>query len=209
MIEACGVPHTEVELIVVDGRSVGFDYQVRDADRIAVYPVFESFDVGPLVRLRPEPLREVRFVLDVHLGRLARFLRLLGFDTAFDPGWDDPDLVRISTDEHRILLTRDVELLKHGSLTHGSFIRATEPERQVTEVVRRFHLANRIDPFTRCMVCNGRLVDVPKTDVVDRLPPRTAEHVEGFRECDACGRVFWRGPHSKRLDRIIEAARDA
>lgn len=207
MIEGCGVPHTEVELIVVDGRSVGFDYQVQDGDRIGVFPVFESFDVSPLVRLRPEPLRDTRFVADVHLGRLARFLRLLGFDTVWDRASADPDLVRISVEDGRILLTRDVELLKHGSLTHGLYVRETDPERQVAEVVDRLHLADRIDPFTRCMKCNGVLESVDKAAIEDRIPAGTSAAVDDFVRCTGCGQVFWKGAHADGLRRIVELAR--
>lgn len=209
MIEGCGVPHTEVELVVVDGRSVGFGYRVRDGDRVAVYPVFESFDVGPLVRVRPEPLRETRFVLDAHLGKLARFLRLLGFDSSYDASRPDPDLVRCSLEEHRILLTRDVGLLKHGALTHGAFVRATAPERQLMEVVRRFHLSGRIRPYARCMACNGLLEDAAPGTVAGLVPPRSARRADAFRRCTDCGRIYWRGSHTDRLDRLVADAREA
>ncbi len=209
MIEACGVPHTEVELVIVDGRSVDFSHLVDDGERISVYPVFESFDVTPIVRVRPEPLRDVRFVADGHLGRLVRYLRLLGFDTRSDPGWDDPELVRISTGEHRILLTRDVGLLKHGAVTHGSFVRATDPKDQMIEIVRRFHLAGRVDPFTRCVACNGTLEPVAKEEIADRLPPGTRRHVDEFVICTSCDKVYWRGAHHGELTRIVETARRA
>ncbi|MEN8235437.1 MAG: Mut7-C RNAse domain-containing protein [Actinomycetota bacterium] len=209
MIEACGVPHTEVDLIVVDGRSVDFSYLVDGGDTISVYPVFESFDITPIVRLRPEPLRVTRFVADNHLGRLARYLRLLGLDTLHDPGWDDPDLVKISTTGERILLTRDVGLLKHSAITHGSYVRATDPKVQVTEVVRRFHLSGRLEPFTRCMVCNGAMNPVDKDEVADRLPPETRHHFEEFWMCASCGKVYWRGAHHAELERIVAAARRA
>lgn len=209
MLEGCGVPHTEVELVVVNGRSVDFGFRVSDGDRVAVYPVFESFDVSSLVRVRPEPLRDTRFVLDAHLGRLARFLRLLGFDTVYDADLDDPDLVGCSAREGRILLTRDVELLKHGALTHGSFVRSTEPEEQLLEVVRRFHLSGGVRPYTRCMVCNAPLADVAVDEVIDLVPPRTAHHAEVFRRCTGCGKVYWRGAHTDRLDGLVAEARGA
>ncbi len=209
MIEACGVPHTEVELIIVEGRSVDFSHLVDDGERISVYPVFESFDVTPIVKVRPEPLGEVRFVADGHLGRLARYLRLLGFDTSYDPAWDDPELVRISTGENRILLTRDVGLLKHGAVTHGSFIRATDAREQMTEVVQRFHLAELIEPLIRCVSCNGMLVPVAKEEIVHRLPPGTRRHVDEFSLCSSCGKIYWRGAHYDELLRIVESARRA
>ncbi len=208
-IEACGVPHTEVDLIVIDGRSVDFSHLVRGGDHVAVFPVFESFDIAPIVKVRPEPLRDVRFVADGHLGRLARFLRLLGFDTRYDKDRGDPELVRISTVERRIILTRDVGLLRRGSVTHGYFVRATDPREQVTEVVRRFHLARQLTPFTRCMTCNGVLTSVAKEEVAHRLPPETRQHVDEFRICASCDKVYWQGAHHSELRRIVTAARRA
>lgn len=209
IIEACGVPHTEVDLIVVNGRSVDFSHRVDDGDAISVYPVFESFDITPIVRLRPEPLRVTRFVADNHLGRLARYLRLLGFDTAYNTEWDDPDLIRVSLDDERILLTRDVGLLKHGALTHGSFVRSTDPGDQVAEIVRRFHLSGKLAPFTRCMVCNGDLREVGKDEIADRLPPETSRSFDEFCVCSLCEKVYWRGAHHPELERIVAAARRA
>jgi hypothetical protein len=209
MIEACGIPHTEVDLIVANSRSVDFSYLVEDGDRISVFPLFESFDISPIVKVRPEPLRIVRFVADNHLGRLARFLRLLGLDTLYERDWTDPELVRISTSCQRILLTRDVGLLKHGFLTHGYCIRATDPREQVTEVVRRFHLSGHLAPFSRCMACNGELAPVAKKDVVHRVPPETRSHVDDFEMCTSCDKVYWRGAHHPELSRIVAAARRA
>lgn len=209
MIEACGIPHTEVDLIVANGRSVDFSFTVSGGERIAVFPVFESFDITPIVKVRPEPLRIVRFVADNHLGRLARLLRLLGLDTLYERDWDDPELVGISTAEQRIVLTRDVGLLKRGSVTHGYYVRAVDAREQVTEVVRRFHLARQLAPFTRCMVCNGALVPVAKKQIAHRLPPETRRHVDDYRECSSCGKVYWEGAHHPDLDRIVAAALQA
>lgn len=206
LIESCGVPHTEVDLIVANGKSVDFSHRVEDNDYISVYPVFESFDVSPIVRVRPEPLRDTRFVADNHLGKLARFLRLLGFDTSYDQKWPDPELVSISVREGRVLLTRDVELLKHRKLTHGYYVRATEPREQIVEVIRRFHLEEAVDPFTRCMNCNGLLLEVDKTEVADEVPPRTRESVENYKRCTKCGQLYWPGSHHPDLMRIVESA---
>jgi uncharacterized protein len=203
LIEACGVPHTEVDLVLANSRSVSFSHIVEGGDRISVYPLFESFDISQIVKVRPQPLRTVRFVADNHLGRLARFLRLLGLDTLYENDWDDPELVRISTSERRILLTRDVELLKHGALTHGYYVRATEPREQLTELVRRFHLEGELEPFTRCMLCNGLLASVAKADIAEDLPPGTCSSVEDFVRCTACGQVYWEGSHHPELVRIV------
>lgn len=207
--EACGVPHTEVDLILANGESVDFSYRVADGDRISVFPVFESFDISSVLRVRPQPLRQVRFVLDGHLGRLARYLRLLGFDCLYSSAWSDHELVAISTGQHRILVTRDRGLLKHRAVTHGSYVWATDPHRQLAEVVRRFHLAGRIAPFTRCMRCNGLLEPVEKNDIAHRLLPWTRDHFDKYSICTTCERIYWRGSHHGRLNEIVEEARRA
>jgi uncharacterized protein len=199
VIEAMGIPHTEIEVVLVDGESVDFAHRPPAGARVAVYPVFEAFDVSELVRVRPAPLREPRFVVDVNVGRLARLLRLLGFDAAYSPEIDDPELARISGAEHRILLTRDRGLLARRAVTHGLYVHAELPQQQVVEVLRRLDLAHRIAPFTRCLRCNGRLDDVAKADVEDRLAPLTRMHYDEFRRCRECGRVYWRGSHQQRL----------
>ena len=203
-IESLGVPHTEVDLILVNGESVDFSYRVRDGDRISVYPVFEAFDIAGLTHLRPEPLREPRFVLDTHLGKLAAYLRMVGFDTLYRNCYTDDELVRISRDGRRILLTRDVGLLKRSVVTHGYFVRQTDSRRQLEEIIRRFDLARLMRPFTRCIRCNGELRDASKEEVRDRIPPAAAELYHEFRECPQCGRVYWQGGHYRRMRQWIE-----
>lgn len=203
MIEALGVPHTEVDVILVNGVSVDFSHIVQDGDRISVYPMFESFDVTPLVRLRPRPLRTPKFVADVHLGRLARDLRLLGLDTRYDTTCSDDELTEISVNERRILLTRDRQLLKRRAVTHGYCIRGTHPLEQAREVVKRFDLVRATEPFSRCLRCNGLLGPVDKATVMDELPPRVRECYEDFTRCESCGHVYWPGSHYEVLqDRV-------
>ena len=198
-IEALGVPHVEVELIVVNGASVGFDYRLRDGDRVAVYPVFESFDVSPVVKLRDKPLRKIAFVVDVNLGRLARLLRLLGFDALFSNAYADDEIVAISEAQGRIVLTRDRRLLHAKAVTHGYWVRSVWPRRQVDEVVRRFDLARLIRPFSRCADCNGRIEPVAKEAIADRLEPKTKKYYEKFYRCPDCGKIYWEGSHVERL----------
>ena len=204
LIESCGVPHAEVDLILANGESVDFSYLVRDGDRIAVYPMFEALDVTPELRVRPKPLREPKFVLDVHLGKLAAYLRMLGFDCEYRNTFADAELVRISTTQHRILLTRDRGLLKRGAITRGYWLRHTESRRQVMEVVRRFDLVRAMRPFTKCMACNGILQAVEKELVRGRVPPRIWDQREEFQECTVCGRVYWKGSHYERMRRWIQ-----
>ena len=198
-IEAQGVPHTEVDLIIVNGDSADFKYPLQDGDRVAVYPVFESFDITRLTRLRDRPLRKTAFVLDVHLGKLARRLRMLGFDTSYQNNYVDPDLVRTSVAEKRILLTRDRRLLFHKSITHGYWVRATDPDKQVLEVLRRFDLYRTIRPFQRCLDCNGSIAPVDKQEVIDQLQPLTKKYYDEFHRCSSCGKVYWRGSHVEHM----------
>ncbi len=203
MIESFGVPHTEVDLILANGESVDFRYVVRDGDLISVYPMFEALDITPEIKVRPAPLRNPRFVLDTHLGRLARYLRMMGFDTLYDTHAADAELARISYDEHRILLTRDVGLLKRGMVTHGYFVRETAPRRQLQEIVSRFELEHAARPFTRCMVCNAALEPAAAQQVAGRVPPRALELYNEFLACPGCGRVYWKGGHYRRMLELL------
>lgn len=201
------MPHTEIDLILVDGRSVRFAHKLNGGERVAVYPEFERFDISPLHRLRPKPLRKPRFVADVHLGTLARFLRLLGFDTLYGNGLDDAELATITSREKRILLTRDVGLLKRKAVVRGQWLRSRDPEEQVSELVEALHLKRLLRPFTRCMACNGNLVAIERKDVVDLVPPRVYRRFRSFRQCDECRRIFWRGTHFLRLRRLVTRLR--
>lgn len=203
-VEAIGVPHPEVDLIVVNGVSVGWDYHLAPGDAVSVYPVFEAVDIAPIVRLRPEPLRVTRFVLDVHLGRLARLLRMLGFDSAYDTSYDEPRIIDLATRESRIILTRDRSLLRNSRVTHGYWVRATEPRRQIEEVVERLDLRSQFAPLTRCMACNGEIVEQSGREVLDRVPPLARERATGFYRCRGCDRVYWDGTHVDDMRRLIE-----
>ena len=203
-VEAQGVPHAEVELIVVNGESVGFEYRLRHGDRVAVYPVFEAFDVAPLVRLREAPLRRTAFVLDANLGKLARRLRLLGFDALYRNDYDDADVVRISVATGRIILTRDRRLLFAKVVTHGYWLRATDPDEQAREVISRFDLARRVRPFARCIACNGLIEPVEKDEIADRLESLTRKYYDEFYRCADCGRIYWEGSHFTRMRALVE-----
>jgi len=206
-IEALGVPHTDIDLILVDGRSVRFSHRLRGGERVAVYPVFERFDISPVYRLRPRPLREPRFVADVHLGTLARYLRLLGFDTRYRNDLDDVQLSRIAGRGRRILLTRDVGLLKRTAVLRGHWLRATDPERQLQEVVGALQLQRGLRPFTRCMSCNGRLATMVRAEAEGRVPLRVYRRFRAFARCRRCTRIYWRGTHFQRLQRLVARVR--
>ena len=207
VIERLGVPHPEIDLILVNGASVPFDYAVQAADRIAVFPQFTIFDIGTLTRVRSRPLDRVRFVADVHLGKLARHLRLIGLDTAYRADADDAALAEMADREGRIFLTRDQGLLKRRMVAHGYFIRDTDLHGQLVEVLRRFGPLD-LQPFSRCSHCNELIHPVPKSAVDASLLPRTRQHYDRFEACSGCGRIYWQGSHWKRLKRAIDAARE-
>jgi uncharacterized protein len=203
LIESEGVPHPEVDLILVNGQSVPFSHPLRDGDRISVYPCFESFDIRAVSRLGRPPLRQPRFLADVHLGTLTRYLRLLGLDCASHPAWDDAQLAAVSQREHRILLTRDIGLLKRSQVTHGLFIRSDQPRHQAIQVLRRFQLRHHLQPGARCLACNGLVAPVDRQSVRDRVPPDTWAAISDYRQCADCGRVYWQGAHWQRLHALI------
>ena len=207
LIESLGVPHPEIDLILVNGVSVSFDYAVQSADRIAVFPRFTSIDIGSLTRVRPQPLDTVRFVADVHLGKLARRLRLIGLDTAYRADANDAELAELADREKRILLTRDQGLLKRRLVAHGYFVRETRPHPQLVEVFRRFGPLD-LHPFSRCTRCNDVLHEVPKSAIDAALLPRTRQHYDQFQACSGCGRIYWKGSHWERLMHAIDVARE-
>lgn len=207
LAESLGVPHTEIDVILVNDEPVGLAHRIGDGDRVSVYPMFETIDVTSLVPLRPAPLDPPRFALDVHLGKLARGLRLLGFDTRWNSHASDEELVQTALGEHRILLTRDRGLLKRSAVTHGYLVRETAWRAQTQEVLRRFDLFEAIEPFRRCLECNGQLEPVAKADVEDQLSARTRREYDEFRRCLGCGRIYWRGSHFDRLRTVVDDLR--
>lgn len=208
-IESFGVPHTEVDLILANGRSVGFDYILKDGDRISVYPAFERFFIGGVAMLREKPLRDPRFVVDVHLGKLARNLKLLGFDTDYQNLRDDRELARIAAEEKRVLLTRDRRLLMRRAVDRGMILHSNVPFDQTLEVLNRLDLWNGLRPFSRCLACGGRLVDVPAEgsaldEALRSVPPLVRSWCKEYRMCSQCRRVYWKGSHYDKLGSLIE-----
>ena len=204
LIESLGVPHVEVDLILVNSESVDFNYKVKNEDNISVYPVFESLDITGVTHLREKPLRVIKFILDEHLGKLAKYLRLCGFDTLISTGYTDHDIIRISATEKRIILTRDRQLLKNKRVTHGYWIRSDNAGEQVREVFTRLDLKDMTEPFTRCIECNSLLAEVKKEEIEDRLLPGTKKYYKDFKKCTGCDRIYWEGSHYERMKDMIE-----
>jgi uncharacterized protein with PIN domain len=203
-IEAIGVPHPEVDLILLNGDPVDFSALVSGDDDLSVYPRFVGIELDAVTHVGEMPADATRFALDVHLSKLASWLRLAGFDVVVIA--DDAELAKSGGEDARIVLTRDVALLKRGIVRYGAWIRSTDPEWQLAEVLQRFDLAPAVSPFTRCMQCNSPLVTADAAAVSDRLPPRTRERFSNFRECSGCGRVYWQGSHYPRLCAALELA---
>ena len=203
MIESCGVPHTEVDLILADGQPVDFDHRLQDGERISVYPAFRSLNVSPVIHMRRQPLCNPQFIADTHLGRLAAYLRMLGFDTLYRNDYEDEELARISAREDRMLLTRDSGLLMRVIVTRGHYLRATTPREQVAEVLEEFDEMPPIQPFSRCMHCNAVLRSISKQTISHRLLRETRQHYEEFFICPECNRIYWKGSHYRRMQQFI------
>jgi uncharacterized protein with PIN domain len=204
LTKALGLPDESVDLILVNGESVSWSHVLNDGDWVSLYPVFESFDISTITRLRAEPLRQPRFVLDVHLGKLAHHLRMLGFDTAYSTRARDADLVALAIQEARTLLSKDRELIEKENLPRRYRVRATDSRLQLIEVLRRFDLFNSFHPFTRCIKCNTLLTPIAREDILHRLPPKVRETYTEFQACPQCDQVYWKGSHYRRMWEFIE-----
>jgi hypothetical protein len=205
-LESLGIPHPEIDLLLVNGEPAGFDRRLADGDRVAAYPLFRRLDISAVSPVHLPLPGDPRFVLDGHLGRLARYLRLLGFDAVHRSEADDGTLARQAADQDRILLTRDLDLLKRRAVRRGYRVRSTDPRAQLAEVVRQFSLAGRCRPFTRCLVCGEHLAVASPGEAAGRIPPGVAAHQSAFRVCPGCGRVYWPGSHHRRLSALVEEA---
>ena len=205
VIESCGVPHPEIDLILVNGTPVDFYYGIASAADIELYPAGAQSTLFNEKRLQVATIRT--FVADGHLGRLVRNLRLLGFDVAYDPQADDPQLLRVMESENRALLTRDRRLLMHAVVKTGYYPRSQNADKQTVEVTRRFNLLDSIAPFTRCIRCNGLLRNVSKAEIVERLEPLTNIYYEQFQRCADCEQIYWPGSHFSKLQERLEKIR--
>jgi len=208
VIESLGVPHTEVDMILVNGNSVGFDYLINDGDKIAVYPLFESFDVSDVQHLRAKPLRDPKFIADVHLGKLARYLRMMGFDVLYANNFDDEEIVKISLDKKRAILTKDLGIIKRSEVTHGYWVRSSKVKEQVVEILKRFDLIKLIKEFTRCIECNSILESIFKNEIIDDLPPKVSKSQTDFSRCPSCKKLYWKGTHHQRMLSFIKTIKN-
>ncbi|RZU17313.1 Mut7-C RNAse domain-containing protein [Streptomyces sp. BK239] len=196
VVESLGVPLTEVGALVVDGREAPFSHIPAHG---------ESVSVRPVARPQRVPGAPLRFLLDVHLGTLARRMRLLGVDTAYEStDIGDPALAARSAAERRVMLSRDRGLLRRRELWAGGYVYSTRPDDQLRDVLARF--APELRPWTRCTACNGLLRQATKDEVADQLEHGTHRSYDVFAQCRECGRAYWKGAHHEQLETIVERA---
>jgi len=207
VIESIGVPHTEIDLILVNSQSVTFSYHLQDGDVISVYPVFESMNISNVTHLREKALREPKYILDVHLGKLAKYLRMIGLDTLYDNNYNDSEIVKIAEAEKRTVLTRDARILKIKAVTRGYWIRSQCPVEQVNEVILRFNLFSHIKPFHRCIECNGITRKTTKESIINKLQSRTKLYYDDFYQCTSCEKVYWKGSRCYKIKSFIDNLR--
>ena len=209
VVESLGVPHTEVDLILVNGKSVGFDYLINNRDDVSVYPVFESLDISGVQHLRPKPLRKPKFVADVHLGRLTKYLRMMGFDVFYRNNLKDDEIVNMSLKERRAILTKDRGILKRSEVTHGYWVRSTKVNEQAFEILKRFDLKNQINEFSRCIECNQLLKPVLKEKILNELPVKVVQSQDEFCRCPSCTKIFWKGAHYQKMLSFIQSVKNS
>ena len=199
IIEALGVPHTEVGRLTVVGREISFSFPGADDDTLEVYPLSPPVDVTIPTLLRPEPLPGITFAVDMNVGKLATLLRMAGFDTFYRNDISDPELVEVAGREKRILLSKDTDLLKRKGVVFGYLVREIQPERQLAEIVQLFGIKEQFKPLSRCLRCNGLLQPVGKEEIIEQLEPLTKRYYDSFRRCLGCGKIYWPGTHREQM----------
>lgn len=204
LIESQGVPHTEVGSIMLKHEAVDFCCLVSDGDHINVYPETQKLDPTRSARLHNRPLAQIKFVLDTHLGKLAKYLRMLGFDTLYKNDYEDEQLAEIASQQQRIVLSRDRGLLKRKIIEYGHYVRHTQPLEQLAEIMQWLDLQKHLKPFSRCTTCNGLLHSVSKKDIESQLAPKTRQYYNEFKQCAGCKQIYWKGTHYQQLQQIVQ-----
>ncbi|MGD9107721.1 MAG: Mut7-C RNAse domain-containing protein [Gammaproteobacteria bacterium] len=202
-IEAIGVPHTAIDIILVNGRFVDFSYLLQDGDVVSVYPMFTQPNIENAIHLQQKLPDKLKFIVDVHLGTLAKYLRMLGFDVIYRNTYIAREILTIAVAEKRIILTRSIALLKNKSVNWGYWVRSKYLIKQLIEIMHQFDLLPKIKPFSRCMLCNGEIKEVAKTSVINKLPKNTNKYFEKFYQCSSCGKIYWQGSHYNNMRAFI------
>ncbi len=202
-IETLGVPHVEVNVIIVNEVSVDFTYLLTQATEVQVYPKHFAPDLPQVQHLLENYSQKPSFILDVHLGKLARQLRMLGFDTLYETDYADDQIAAIAFDQNRIVLTRDIPLLKRKAIKWGYWLRSQHPDEQLIELIQYFDLLKFIKPFSRCIACNGLITIVDKNLIMHDLQAQTKDCFDEFYQCSSCEKIYWKGSHYENMLRRI------
>lgn len=202
-IESLRIPRSEIDLVLLNSQPVSLNERLYENDFVSLFPTFETLDISTLKGGHAPPLRVTRFILDAHLGKLTKYLRMLGFDTIYRNDFADDDIIELAAKEQRIILTRDKLLLKSKQVTHGYYVRTTHKHEQLREVVQKFDLSSQFKSFTRCMTCNTELVPISKEDILQPLPQDIIDNFNEFFFCTACKKVYWKGSHFNRMESYI------
>lgn len=204
LIESYGIPHTQVDLIIVNGKSVNFFYSVKPDDEISVYPVFESFDIKNVTHLQQAPLRKTKFILDANLNKLAHYMRMFGFDTEISKNLSEIKLIARAKLTHRIIISRNRQLLKRRDVTHGYCLTSGDPKDQLEKILSRFDLYDSTTPFSRCFLCNSKLKKIAKEKIAEKLPKKVRVQHSEFTICESCHKIYWKGSHYKKMCKFID-----
>jgi len=203
-IENQGIPHSSVELVLVNGEPVDFNFHLSENNFISLYPVFELLDISTLTKIRTGTLRNIRFIVDAHLGKLAKNLRIMGFDTLYRNNYADNQIRLIGRLQERIILTKDKGLLMAKNVARGYYVRSVKAKEQTTEVVRKFDLYSKTDSLSRCLICNHKLVEISAAAIPGEILLNLAKGFDFFYKCRHCHKFFWKGLHYKNMAESIQ-----
>lgn len=206
IIESLRIPHSEIGHIMRQGEELSFSTIPATHERIDIHPIRAPFDVRIPTRLRPEPFDDVRFLVDINVGKLTSLLRMAGFDTASTAGLSSQEIAEKAIREQRILLSRNRDLLKLRAIVFAHLVRTQQPLKQLSEVLHLYGLTQDVHPFSRCLRCNILLEPVNKAEIMARLEPLTKQYYDRFYRCSACDRIYWRGSHHEHMLEVITAA---
>lgn len=206
-ILSMGVPPEKIDLILVNQQSKGFDYLLHDGDQISVFPTFELFNISGISQIREKPLQNPKFICDVHLGRLCKYLRMLGWDTLYSNQYTPEEMVAISRQENRIILSRNYKLTRDREVTHSYWIRSANPLEQISDLTDKLDLTTGADQLTRCLNCNDKLLAIEKQEILERLQPLTMKYHTEFLWCATCNQIYWKGTHFENMLKFIHQLR--
>lgn len=204
LIEAFNIPHTEVDVILVNRRSVNFDYLIKNGDKIEVFPDRALCSTKKIIPLKSLVKAKPKFIVDVHLGKLVREMRKLGLDVIYNNQFCDEEIVEISNKERRIILTRDIGLLKRKSVKHGLYLLNEKTDQQLKEIFQNIKKNISVNPLSICLECGTKLKRMSKKKALEQLNHLWFEKDTIFYHCGRCNKIFWQGSHYKRMIRAIK-----